>query len=371
MSSYPEPHPYILDIAPYKQGDSSTGEASRKTIKLSSNENPYGPSPAAVTAYRAAADSLALYPEGSARALREAAAERYALNPDHIVCGAGSDELIALLCSAYLAPGDNIVQSRHGFLMYAISAKRCGAETIFAPEKKLTADVDAILACVNERTKIVFLANPNNPTGTFLPRGEIRRLLDALPSRVVLALDNAYAEYADDEHYDACDLLIDEFPNLASLHTCSKIYGLAALRAGWCYASAEITDALHRTRGPFNISAPAIAAASAAIRDFSYTKDMQCRNAYSRKELAGRLKTLGFECVPSQANFVLADCGSPERARELDATYRRQGVIVRRVDGYGLPSYLRITVGREEEIRAVLQATESFVRAERKVTAQA
>jgi histidinol-phosphate aminotransferase len=353
----------ILDIVPYKPGSSSVAGKS-ECVKLSSNENPYGPSPHAVEAYRLAAPTLALYPESSAKAMRESVAATYGLAADRIVCGAGSDELIAVLCQAYLTPVDTVVQSKYGFLMYAISAKRCGAATVYAEEKGRTADVEALLKAVRPSTRIVFLANPNNPTGTFLRKGQIRELLERLPETVMLALDNAYAEYVEDGEYDSCESLTDEFPNLVSLHTCSKIYGLASLRAGWAYGSEETVDVLHRARGPFNVSIPAMQAAAAAIADTAYTREMKRRNTEGRKFLERELDRLGIAYAPSEANFLLMELGKEKRADALDKSLQSRGIIIRNVAGYGLPSCLRATVGTPEQNAALVAGIEGFLRAE-------
>lgn len=357
MNAVLSPNSYVLDITPYKGGDVAE---TPDTIKLSSNENPYGASPAALAAYRAASDQLFLYPDGSARALRTAIANMCNLDVNRVVCGAGSDELIALLCSAYLSPGDSIVQSRYGFLMYAISAKRCGARTIYAEEKNLRADIDALVDAVEDSTKLLFLANPNNPTGSVLSKQEIITLRERLPERVMLVIDDAYAEYIDDPAYSGCEELTDIYPNITVLRTFSKIYGLAALRVGRSYSSADIADALNRTRGPFNVAAPALAAAEAAICDTAYTEKMCIRNAVQRDVLEQTLDKAGITRYPSAGNFVMTDLGSADNADALDKFLRKNGVIVRNVASYGLPSCLRISVGTDNENAKVCDALLRF-----------
>ena len=357
------PRPGVLDIAPYKGGESAAPGPNR-VIKLSANENPYGASPAAVEAFRACADRLADYPDGGAAALREAIAAAEGLEADRIVCGAGSDELISLLCQAYAGPGDEVVHSRHGFLMYAISARAAGATPVAAPETDLTADVDALLAACTERTRLVFLANPNNPTGTLLPASEVARLADGLPPQALLCLDAAYAEYVTAEGYDPGAGLVASRGNVAMLRTFSKIHGLAALRLGWLYGPEAVVDVLNRVRGPFNVSAPAIAAGAAAVSDRAFAAESAARNAELRGWLAARLAAAGAPCTESHGNFLLAAFGAegPASAAEADAFLKSRGLIARRMEGYGLPERLRITVGTAEACDAVADAVDAFRR---------
>src|SRR5918999_2526993 len=255
----PAPKPGILDIEPYVPGESSVSERIRP-IKLSSNENPLGAGPKAIEAYKAAAGRLGRYPDGAATVLRQAIARAYGLNPDRIVCGAGSDELLNLLAHAYLGPGDEAIFTEHGFLVYRIATLASGAIPVAAPEKDLRTDVDAILARVTPRTRVVFIANPNNPTGTYIPFDEVRRLRRGLPDNVLLILDAAYAEYVRRNDYEAGLELVATTANTVMTRTFSKIHGLAALRLGWIYCPAAIADVLNRIRGPFNVSGPALAA---------------------------------------------------------------------------------------------------------------
>ena len=358
----PTPRPGILDIAPYVPGTSAL-PGTHKVIKLSSNETPFGPSPHAVEAYLAEATRLSRYPDGSARPLREALARRYGLDADRIVCGAGSDELLNLLAQAYLGPGDEAIYSEHGFLVYKIAILARGATPIAAPERDLTANVDAILACVSDATRMVFLANPNNPTGTYIPFDEVKRLHAALPEHVILVLDAAYAEYVRANDYEAGIELVATSQNTVMTRTFSKIYGLAALRLGWAYCPAPVADALNRIRGPFNVTGPSIVAGIAALSDEKHMQHAVEHNLAWRERMAEALSALGLGVTPSAANFLLVhfpkDAG--RSAREADAFLHRQGIILRRVEEYGFPDALRLTIGTEDENRAVLGALTEFM----------
>ena len=257
----PKPRAGIMDIAPYV-GGKDTIEGRATVMKLSSNEGALGPSPKAQAAYAKAAAELHRYPDGGTEKLRAALGRHYGLDPARIVCGCGSDELLNLLVRAYCGPGDELLYSQYGFLMYALAAKGAGATPIAAPERELAADIDALLARVTPRTRILLLANPNNPTGTLLPAAAVRRLQAGLPPDVLLVLDSAYAEYVGDPGYEDGAGLVAAHGNVVMLRTFSKIYGLAALRIGWAYAPPAVVDVLHRLRGPFNTAAPAQAAAS-------------------------------------------------------------------------------------------------------------
>jgi histidinol-phosphate aminotransferase len=353
------PKPGILDISPYVPGKS--GAPGGKVHKLSSNESPLGPSPRAIAAYRAAADSLERYPDGAAAVLREAIAGRYGLNPDNIVCGAGSDELLQLLAHAYLGPGDEAIYSQHGFLVYPIAIKANGATAVIAEESRLTASVDAMLRAVSARTRIVFLANPNNPTGTYLPVTEVRRLHAGLPPGCLLVLDAAYAEYVRRNDYEAGVELVSTFENVVMTRTFSKIHGLAALRLGWAYCPAHVADALNRIRGPFNVSTPALAAGAAAITDEAHVARAVAHNERWLAWLAAEIAALGLEATPSVGNFILVHF-PPGRAPAADAFLAERGIILRRMEAYGLPDALRLTVGSEEANRAVIAALAEFPR---------
>jgi histidinol-phosphate aminotransferase len=368
MTAHPTicPRPGVLDIAPYVGGE-STAPGANRVIKLSSNENPSGPSPKAFDAYLESVKGLALYPDGGHLALRRAIAEVHGLEVDRIVCGAGSDELIALLCKAYAGAGDEVLYSRHGFLMYKLSALAAGATPVTAPERDLTTDVDAMIAALTERTRLVFVANPNNPTGTMVSGAEIARLADALPPRALLVLDAAYAEYVrrpghDGPHdggpHDGGAALVRARDNVVMTRTFSKIHGLAALRLGWAYAPEHVIDVLNRVRGPFNVASPALAAGEAAIRDVDYAAHCSVTNEVWRDWLTKEIRSVGFGVTPSQGNFILVDTGG--RAPDVDTHLKSRGLIVRRMDSYGLPGHLRISIGDEEGCRAVADALRGF-----------
>lgn len=359
----PQPRPGILDIDAYVPGDSDVAGA-EKIIKLSSNETPLGPSPKAVAAYQEASAHLARYPDGQAQALRTAIASRHGLEAERIVCGAGSDEILNLLANAFLGPGDEAIYTEHGFMVYRIAILANGAAPIVAPEANLTADVDAVLAKVSANTRMVFLANPNNPTGTYLAATEVERLRQGLPDDVVLVLDGAYAEYVDKPDYDDGAKLVAKSHNTVMTRTFSKIYGLAALRIGWAYCPADIADVLNRIRGPFNLTSAAIAAGVAAINDASH---MEAAAQYNRKALAGltaKLTGLGLDVTPSVGNFLLIHFSDTpgKRAPDCDAFLKARGIILRRVDGYGFPNSLRMTIGLEEENSAVIDALDEFLK---------
>ncbi len=362
LPTSPQPLPGPLRIAPYVGGKATVGGVNR-VVKLSSNENPYGASPAAIDAFRETGDQLALYPDGGATALREAIGKAEGLDPARIVCGAGSDEILSLLCLAYAGPGDEVMHSAHGFLMYRLSALAVGAEPVSIPEQNLTADIDAMIAAANERTKIVFLANPNNPTGTMIADSEIRRLRDGLPAHTLLVIDAAYAEYVEDPDYEPGARLVEEREDTVMTRTFSKIHGLAALRLGWGYGPASVIDALNRVRGPFNVSAPALAAGTKAIADDAFIKQAREGNAVERARVADALERLGFSVTPSQGNFVLAEFGTngPRSAENADTFLQKRGILIRRMEGYGLPAHLRISIGTTEENGLLLAALEDFV----------
>ena len=358
----PQPKAGILDIDPYVPGESRLA-AGKTPIKLSSNETPLGPSPKAIAAYRDVAGSLERYPDGACSALRAAIARRYGLNPQCIVCGAGSDEILTMLANAYLGPGDEAIYTEHGFLLYKIIILANGATPVVAPETELRTDVDAILARVSERTRAVFLANPNNPTGSYISFDEVRALRAKLPPHVLLVLDAAYAEYVKRNDYEAGIELVATTPNTVMTRTYSKIHGLAGLRLGWAYCPEGIADVLNRIRGPFNVSAPALAAGIAAIEDTDHETKSAEHNAQWLPWLSSEIEKLGLKVSPSVANFVLVHfpAGEERGARAADAFLKSQGIIVRRVEAYGLPDALRITVGTESDNRAVVSALSTFV----------
>ncbi|HZT89621.1 MAG TPA: histidinol-phosphate transaminase [Stellaceae bacterium] len=358
----PAPRPGILDIAPYVGGESKAAGIARP-IRLASNESALGPSPKAMAAYRALASDIHRYPDGGAEQLRAAIGERHGLDSVRIVCGAGSDELIGLLLRCYAGPGDEVLYSRHGFLMYPIGALSVGATPIAVPERALTADVDAILAQVTDRTRVVFIANPNNPTGTYLSMAAIERLHAGLPPHVVLGIDAAYAEFVNRNDYEPGVRLVDRAENVVMLRTFSKIYALAGLRLGWAYCPPAIADVLNRVRGPFNVSAPALAAGVAAVQDVEALERAKAHNAHWLPWLSERLAALGLPLTPSVGNFVLPEF--PEGAgRDADAAFaflQARGILTRKMHAYGLPRHLRITIGTGEENEAVAAALSEFM----------
>lgn len=359
----PRPRPGVLDIAPYVPGRSKAA-GGVKLHKLSSNETPLGPSPDAIAAYRAVADKLALYPDGSSTGLRAAIASAYGLNPDRIVCGAGSDEVLNLIAHAYIGPGDEAVYSAYGFLVYPIAIRAAGGIPVVAPEDEtLTASVDAILSKVAEKTRVVFLANPNNPTGTYLPFSEIRRLHAALPSRVLLVLDAAYAEYVRRNDYESGIELAGTADNVVMTRTFSKIHGLAGLRIGWGYGPAHVMDALNRIRGPFNVSAPAIAAGVAALHDRAHVERAVAHNEEWLARVTTALEKLGLAVTPSVGNFILIHFRDApgRRAADADAFLLKRGVVLRRVEAYGLPNALRMTIGSAEANEVAIAGLADFL----------
>lgn len=359
----PAPKPGILDIEMYVPGESHL-PGGIKPIKLSSNETPLGASPLATAAFAAAAASLERYPDGQATLLRNAIGTRYGLDPARIVCGSGSDELLSMIAHAYLGPGDEGLYTEHGFLVYRIAILTNGATPVIAPESNLTASVDTILAKVTARTKVVFLANPNNPTGTYIPHSEVRRLRASLPGNVVLVLDGAYAEYVRRNDYEAGIELVATTDNTVMTRTFSKIFGLAALRIGWAYCPENIANVLNRIRGPFNMSAPSIAAGAAAMSDTAHIETAVAHNSQWLPWLTKEIEALGYPVTPSVANFVLFHLPGDARrgAAACDDFLKSRGIILRRVAGYGLPNSLRLTVGTEAENRAVVAALGEFSR---------
>ncbi|QFU17837.1 histidinol-phosphate transaminase [Microvirga thermotolerans] len=361
MPARPEPRPGVLKIEAYVPGKSAAAGVA-KVYKLSSNETPLGPSPKAVEAIRSF-DHLELYPDGSATRLREAIAAKYGLDAGRIVCGAGSDELLSLITGAYVGPGDEGIFSEHGFLVYRIAILAAGGVPVVAPEKDYRADVDAILARVTPKTKIVFLANPNNPTGTYLPFDEVKRLHAGLPPHVLLVLDAAYAEYVRRNDYEAGLELVATAENVVMTRTFSKIYGLANLRIGWMVAPAHVVDAVNRIRGPFNVNGPAMAAAVAAIQDDAHVAKSVEHNETWLAWLTREIEALGLKVTPSVGNFLLVHFPREEgrTAKDADAFLTERGLILRRIDGYGLPHALRLTVGTEEANRLVVAALGDFL----------
>jgi histidinol-phosphate aminotransferase len=361
--SQPQPNPGVMEIAAYVPGREHV-EGVAKVYKLSSNETPIGPSPKAIAAIQGLIENrLAIYPDGQATALKAAIAATYGLNPDNIVCSNGSDELLGLLAQTYLGAGDEAIFTEHGFLVYKIQIMAAGATPVAVKETAETANVDAILGAVTPRTKMVFLANPNNPTGTYVPVSEVRRLHAGLPGHVLLVLDAAYAEYVRRNDYEAGVELVSSFPNVVMTRTFSKIHGLAALRIGWMYAPAAICDAVNRVRGPFNVNALAIAAGAAAIADKAHQDLALAHNDQWLDHVTAELTAMGLRVTPSVGNFVLMHFpdGSAKTAEKADAFLCARGFVLRRVTGYGFPNSLRLTIGSAEANLGVLAALKEFM----------
>ena len=357
----PSSRPEILTIHPYVAGESELPGANR-TVKLSSNEGAFGVPPAAQAAIVKAAAETYRYPDGGADQLRAAIGERWGLDPRRIVCGAGSDDLLYQLCLSYGGPGRDIIMSAHGFSIYYIAGTYAGSRVIKVPERNLTADLDAMLAAVSPETRLVFLANPNNPTGSMLPAGDVARFRAALPPEVLLVLDSAYAEYVTHPGYDAGAKLVDATGNTVMTRTFSKIFGLGGMRIGWCYAPPAVVDVLNRVRSPFNVSVAAQAAAIAALAEPDWVEKGRDHNATYRPRLVAGIEAVGLKVWPSEGNFVLVDLATTEAANAADAFLRTSGIIVRKVGGYGLPHCLRVTVGTAEEVGFVIDAFGEFMR---------
>ena len=358
----PQPRPGILDITPYIGGDALVPGVAR-LIKLASNESALGASPRAVEAYRACVASLHRYPDGSATGLRQALAARHGIDATRIVCGAGSDELIALLVRAYAGPGDEVLCSAHGFLMYPIAAKSVGATVVTAPEIDLSTDVGALLARVSDRTRLVFVASPNNPTGTYIDGDAMRRLHAGLPPNCLLVIDAAYAEYVSKNDYEPGTALVDAGSNVVMTRTFSKIYGLAALRVGWAYCAADVADVLNRIRGPFNVSAPALAAAQSALADIAFTDAARIHNDTILPWFREALARLDLKVNPSAGNFVIVRFPS-EPARNAQAAIahlRKRGIVPRELTAYGLGDWVRFSIGTEDEMSAAHDAVAEFL----------
>lgn len=364
-SDFPVPRPNILQIEAYVPGESYV-QGGVEPIKLSSNETPLGPSPHAIKAYQEATNNLSRYPDGEAKLLKDAIAEKYSINPHSIVCGAGSDDILALVAHAYIGPGNEGLYTQYGFLLYKIVILASGGSPVVAPEINFRADVDKILEKISAKTKVVFLANPNNPTGTYLSHKEVYRLRKELPPDVILVLDGAYAEYVLQKDYDAGIELVKNTNNTIVTRTFSKIYGLAGLRVGWAYCSKDIAQVLNRIRGPFNVSTPSILAAAAAIRDRAHLSNAIAHNDKWLPWMRSEIEKLRLVVTPSIANFLLVHFPNDKNrgAVACDEFLKSRAIIVRRVSSYGLPDCLRITVGKKEENEKLLAVLSEFQKIE-------
>lgn len=356
--SGPQPRPGLLDMAAYVGGREKV-DGVENAVKLSANENPLGASPKVLAALRDLGDP-SLYPDGHATALRDKLAALHGLNAAQIVCGNGSDDILTLLAQGYLSPGDEAIHTQHGFLVYKLATAAAGGVPVCVAEKNLTADCDAILDAVSDKTRLVFLANPNNPTGTLLAQEELTRLHEALPDNVLLVIDGAYAEYVDPALYPAVFDMVDGADNIVTTRTFSKAYGMAALRLGWGYCPPQVAAVLNRLRGPFNINAPALAAAMAALDDQAHIEKSRAHNTQWRDWMSQQLGGLGFAMRASQANFLIIEFGDRDEAMAADAFLCAGGIIPRVLEAYGLPHALRLSIGREEDNRAALALLEKF-----------
>ena len=348
----------IMDIKAYVGGEGRM-DAFDRPVRLASNENVLGCSAAARAAYLAAGEDLHRYPDGGASGLRAALGKKYGFDPEQLVCGAGSDELISLLVRAYAGIGDEVLYSQYGFLMYPISAKSVGATPVAAPEKDMRTDVQAMLAAVTPKTKVVLVANPNNPTGSYLNRAEMQKLRDGLPSDVLLVVDAAYAEFVDAPDYEDGSSLVAAGNNTVMLRTFSKIHGLAALRLGWGYCPPEVAGVINRVRGAFNVSAPAQAAGIAALGDDSFIQKTIDMTNNGRKQLTDGLSALGYKVWPSVTNFLLIEFG--DKAEDIRLALKSQGIFIRQMGAYHLPNCLRITIGTQDDNARLLAAVKEFI----------
>ena len=358
--SPPRPRPEVMLIDAYMPGEAKLPGANR-VIKLSANEGAFGPPPSAQAAFARVATELHRYPDGTSGELRRAIGARYGLDPARIVCGTGSDELIGHICHVYGGPGTDIIMSMHGFTMYQVSGTYAGSRVLQAPERNLTTDVDAMLAAVTPATRIMFVANPNNPTGSLLPEIEMRRLRAGLRPDILLVQDAAYAEYVDDPGYDPGVALVDAGDNTIMLRTFSKIFGLGGMRVGWGYGPPAVIDAINRVRNVFNVNLAAQAAAVAALAEPGWVERLRAHNSTWRTKLAGSLEAAGIKAWPTQGNYLLADFETAGRAAAADAYLKSRGIIIRTMGAYSLPHCLRITIGTAEECTLVADQLTAFM----------
>jgi histidinol-phosphate aminotransferase len=359
----PMPKQGVLEIQPYVGGKSSV-PGGAKPIKLSSNEGALGPSPKAIEAATRAAAEMHRYPDGGAAALRAAIGRRFSLDPERIVCGAGSDELISLLVKAYAGPGDEVLYSQYGFVMYPIAAHAAGATPVWAAEKGYRTDIDAMIAKAGPKTKVCFLANPNNPTGSYVTLAEMKRLRAGLPPHTLLIVDAAYAEYVSKNDYSNGTELVDAGDNAVMLRTFSKLFAMGGMRLGWAYAPANVVDVLNRVRGPFNVSAAAQAAGVAAMEDLAFQDRCRAHNDRMLPWFSGEMARLGLKAEPSVGNFLLVEFPAQGKhtAAAANEFLMSRAIIPRAVANYGLPNHLRITIGGEDEMKKVVAALEEFLK---------
>lgn len=366
MTKNPKPNQHLLNLKPFTGGEKHAAQG-EGCIRLSFNEGALGASPLAIEAFQNSICNLSIYPDMGYKNLRTAIAEHMNCDPLHIVCGAGSDELIGLITRAYAAAGDEVLQSEYGFAMFPIAARSVGAKPVLAKEENFHCDVDAFLSCVTEKTKVVFIANPNNPTGSYIPYSEIERLHKGLPQNVLLVLDSAYCEYMDQPDYSCGRKLVENFDNVIMTRTFSKIYALGGLRIGWVYCPAHVADTLNRVRSPFNVSVAAEAAAIASLKDTAFVEKSRLHTKQWREWLDAQLTKLGFLVRSSVTNFLLVEIGSPDRAESLNHFLASRNIFVRPMAGYGLPSHLRITIGTEAQMKILVQTISDYLDQEQKI----
>jgi histidinol-phosphate aminotransferase len=364
MTTAPSAKPWIMAIDPYVPGKAGSGSG-KPAIKLSANESPLGPSPKAIAAMAATAPGAHRYPDGASVALREKIAALFELDVARVICGTGSDEILQLVAQAYATVGDDVLYVRHGFMVYPIAARRCGATPVEAPDVDYKGDVESLLGAVTERTRVVYIANPNNPTGTLMSRTDIARLHAGLRSDILLVLDAAYAEYVDDADYDSGLELAKTAPNVLHTRTFSKIYGLAAERIGWAYGPAPVIDTLNRIRAPFNVTVAGSAGAIAALDDQAWIAAAKKHNDQWLPWINGQIAQLGnsgLRAIPSAANFVLIEFPQAGKitAEAANGWLLAQGYVLRWLPGQGLANCLRLTVGTEDENRGVMAALAKF-----------
>ena len=368
LSNLIKPRDGILGISRYKGGK---GSQAADAIKLSSNESPLGPSDRAVKAFIDSAKSLSIYPDGNSTLLKEKIAELHNINVNNIICGAGSDEILNLIAAAYLMPGDEVIFSEHAFLLYKIITLANNGTPIAAKEDGLKANIDNIISCVTKKTKIVFIANPNNPTGSYLNKNELYELRDRLPESVLLVIDGAYAEYAQEEDYIDGKSLISDAVNTVMTRTFSKVYALAALRIGWAYAPSHIIETLNKIRGPFNLSTAAINAGAAALDDQDHVKKSVDFNTEEKVNLLEEYREIMIPTTGGAANFLLLDLtnidfigfmGDGEIAENMNKYLIHNNIYVRNVADYGLSCHLRITIGKREQNNFVLEKIQQYMR---------
>lgn len=363
MTQKPQPKSSIYNINAYVPGSHrGAGISEYPTVVLSANENAYGPSPHAITAMADAITQVHRYQDAGAAHVAAKIAQTYHLDPARIICGNGSDELLALAISAFTNPEDEVIYPRHGFLMYPISSYAAGAVPVTAPEQDNgTVCIDSLLAQVTPKTKIIIFANPANPTGTVISASDIKRLLDNIPPYVMVILDGAYAEFVTNPSYDAGDGFVDTYPNVLMTRTFSKIYGLAGIRIGWAYGSSHVIDILHRVRGPFNVNRVAQAGAIAALNDQDFIAHCRTQNTQQRHRLVKALMEMDIQTYDSHTNFVLANFGTPERADSLFQGLKNKNILLRQMGGYGFPSCLRISIGTADEMTRLIDTLKTLL----------